>query len=172
MAPSMSFDHSKDDFGRALDHIAPELFYEDINTSKEADMYALGVVVYKVITGSPLFARAHSLGSEYLRPEDPVAAGFIQGTWEFTEGCWERNTGQRPSAREALKHFERIAKISADVDPGPTITAYETRSYHSSNDSAENSVSVTSRSVGVPVRYGRKFCLLFCNRLVRCERIS
>ena len=141
--------------------MAPELFSEGSKASTGADMYAFGMLVYEVITGARPFGNRRPAeltlftlqGGRPLRPEDPVAVGFSRGTWEFTERCWDGNPGRRPSSREALEHFERVARVSSDVDPGPTITVHETRSYHGSNDSFHLFVSVISRFVRLPVQY-------------------
>ena len=70
-------------------------------------MYAFGMVVYEVITGSVLM--------------DPTPIGFGRGSWEFAERFWDENRRQCPSARAALERSERVAKTSTIVDPGPTI---------------------------------------------------
>lgn len=114
-------------------HMAPELFSENGEASKEADMYAFGMVVYEVITGALPFGHHKMMelpmltiiGSRPPRPEDPAAIGFGQGTWEFMEQCWDENPKKRPTAREALVHFGRIARTSTIVDPGPTIPVDE-----------------------------------------------
>lgn len=98
-------------------------------SSKEADMYAFGVVIYGVVTGPhPPEQDWSAWNSPPItstrpdRPKDPVAIGFGQGTWEFTEQCWD--SWQRPTAREALEHFEHAAKTSMVVDPGPTMPTH------------------------------------------------
>lgn len=110
-------------------YAAPEVISGDAIASKEADIHDFGIVVYEVITGTHPFGR-HALGKLMeLAPQgprpprlgDPVAVGFGQGTWEFIERCWDEDPRQRPSAREALEHFEHVAKTSAGIDPGPTI---------------------------------------------------
>jgi len=109
--------------------MAPELFSEDAEPSTEADMYAFGIVVYEVITGARPYGQRKLMeipvltvhGFRPSRPEDPMPIGFGQGTWEFAERCWDENRTQRPLARAALEHFERVAKTSTIVDPGPTI---------------------------------------------------
>jgi len=112
--------------------MAPELFSESAKLSKEADMYAFGIVVYEVITGVRPFGDRKLVELQMLtlrglrpsRPEDPVATGFGEGTWEFIEKCWDGNPKQRPTAREAVEHFERVASTSTAVDPGPTIPVH------------------------------------------------
>ena len=105
--------------------MAPELFRRGAKFSKEADMWAFGMVVYEVVTGARPFGRRNSeivvFGARPNTPEDPVAVGFGQGTWEFAERCWDANWEQRPTAAEALEHFGRVAGTSTVVDPGATI---------------------------------------------------
>ena len=176
MTPSWSCNSSREEAGGAIYYMAPELYSEGINASKEADMYAFRLTVYEVITGARPFGNHRAMELPYLvsrgvrpsKPEDPVAVGFSQGTWEFAERCWDGNPGQRPSAREALMHFGRIARISADVDPGPAITVHETLPLHRSNDSSENPVSVMSQFVRIPVWYKCNRSVRLCNRLARC----
>ena len=112
-----------------LGFMAPELLVEGGEVSKEADMYAFGMVVYEVIAGvQPYKLRKvweipmlTIQGSRPPKPQAPVPAGFGQGTWEFAERCWDKNPALRPSARAALDHFERVARLSTVVDPGPSI---------------------------------------------------
>ena len=113
--------------------MAPELYSKGAKASKEADMYAFGMLVYEVITGSRPFEHHRVValpaltiqGSRPHRPEDPVAMGFGQGMWDFVEKCWDKNPKLRPSATEALNHFKRAARTSTDVDPGPTVPIHE-----------------------------------------------
>ena len=133
LTPTASFDPTKAGGGGTFGYMAPELFSKDARVSKEADMYAFGMVVYEVITGTLPFGHRKVVeipmltlsGSRPPRPEDPIAIGFGQGTWEFVERCWDQNPKQRPTAREAQEHFERIARTSTVVGPGPTIPVHE-----------------------------------------------
>ena len=130
-------------FGGTLGYAAPELLFEGAVPSKEADMYAFGMVIYEVITGTRPFGQHRvpelllltTRGVRPNRPEDPVAIGFGQGTWEFTEECWDENLERRPTAGEALEHFERVAKTSTIVGPGPTIQVNEADEAPSRSDS-------------------------------------
>jgi len=112
--------------------MAPELFAASAKPSKEADMYAFGMVVYEVVTGARPFGQRRALelllptiqGARPNKPENPVAVGFGQGTWELAEKCWDGDRGRRPAAGEALEHFRCVAKTSKVVGPGPTIPGY------------------------------------------------
>ena len=114
--------------GGTIEYMAPELFSEGAMPSKEADVYAFGIVIYEVVTGARPFGkrRIQELlmliirGVRPDKPEDPVAVGFGQGTWEFAERCWDENPERRPTAKEALEHFGRVAQTSTIVDPVPT----------------------------------------------------
>ena len=133
IAPSGSFGPTRTAAGGTFGYMAPELFSEGARASKKADMYAFGMLVYEVITGSHPFEHHRVValpaltmqGSRPPRPEDPVAVGFGQGMWEFVEKCWDKNPQLRPSATEALDHFRRAAMTSTDVDPGPTVPIRE-----------------------------------------------
>jgi len=114
--------------------MAPELFAASANPSNEADMYAFGMVVYEVVTGARPFGQRRAVelllptieGIRPDRPENPVAVGFGQGTWELAEKCWDAEWGRRPTAKEALEHFKCVAKTSKVVGPGPTIPVHGT----------------------------------------------
>ena len=113
--------------------MAPELFSTDAEPSKEVDMYAFGMVVYEVITGARPYGKRKLMeipvltvrGLRPSKPDDPIPAGFGQGTWEFAERCWDEDQTERPSARAALKHFERVAKTSTIVEAGLAIQIRE-----------------------------------------------
>ena len=96
-------------------------------------MYAFGMVVYEVIAGTRPYGKRRLMeipmltgrGLRPSRPDGPMPTGFRRGTWEFAERCWDENRTQRPSATAALEHFEKVAKTSTVVDPGPTIRIHE-----------------------------------------------
>ena len=119
--------------GGTIGWMAPELFCPDDRVSKEADMYAFGMVVYEVIAGARPYGPRETREIQILtiqgwrppRPDAPMPAGFDQGTWELTELCWGGNPAQRPSARTALEHFERVARTSTVVDPSPALRVQE-----------------------------------------------
>lgn len=105
-------------------YLAPELHGRVSKHTKEADMYAFGMVVYEVITGDYM-VRQRGLVKHpvspcvYGRPDDLETNGFDQSTWELVKNCWDVEPGQRPTAGDALEHFKGIAAASPLVDPSP-----------------------------------------------------
>lgn len=125
---------------RGASHMAPELLYpnkfglHDSQVSKAADIYAFGMVVYEVLTGCPPFEverRRHAEiilriieGERPRKPEQAEDIGFSGGTWKFVKQCWNQDRGNRPTTEQAYKHFQRAAKTSSVVPPGPTTSSY------------------------------------------------
>ena len=116
--------------------MSPELFVGGAKVSKEADMYAFGMVVYEVITGAHPYRSARELELEESTivafqnfkpsiPKAPVPAGVGEGTWELVKRCWDEIPTLRPSARAALDHFERIAGTSVVADQSPAMRIQE-----------------------------------------------
>lgn len=145
IVPSNSFGPSAMGIGGTPGYIAPELFLEGAQASKEADMYAFGMVIYEVITGTRPFGSRRLvelhmltlLGSRPPIPDDPLAIGFGEGTCELAEACWDRDPEQRPTARQALEHFRSAVKTSSVVGAGPKILLHEP-TYSKPEDSSKN----------------------------------
>ena len=88
-------------------YIAPELLYptkfdlSSCQVSKQADIYAFGIVVYEVLTGRPPFGvRQHQEitllvleGKRPTKPENAEDIGFGEGTWELVQQCGTKSEG-------------------------------------------------------------------------------
>ena len=114
-------------------HMAPELLFpgkfglSDGRVSKQADIYAFGMVVYEVLTGRAPFAGevrgpANIImrvmeGKRPSEPEDAEGIGFGKGTWELVQLCWNETRDERPTAVDISKHFHRVARTSNVVPP-------------------------------------------------------
>jgi len=132
---------SVDEGKGTLSHMAPELHHpkkfglSDGRVSKQADIYAFGMVVYEVLTGCPPFGKGGRRQAEIVlrvmegkkpsKPEKADEIGFGGGTWELVQRCWSRNRGERPTVEEVVKHFQRVAANSTVVPPGPLMSVRE-----------------------------------------------
>ena len=132
---------SADECKGTWSHMAPELIVPhkfglpDGRVSKQADIYAFGMVVYEVLTGRPPFGTGGRRQAEIMlrvtegerpgRPERAGEIGFGEGTWELVQRCWNPGRDERPTAKRILEHFRRVARTTTVVPPGPTISARE-----------------------------------------------
>jgi len=115
--------------------MAPELLYpsrfnqSSARPTQPADIYAFGMVMYEVLTGSQPFYDQKWVVSELTyrvvdgeRPAKPGNAeqvGFGGGTWELMEECWMEEPTRRPAIDRVLAHLARVAASSTVVDPTP-----------------------------------------------------
>ena len=110
---------------------SPELLYpgkfglKNNHPTVKSDVYALGMVVYEVLSGQAPFA-AHRdpevvfmvIGGE--RPEKPQeeAGGlFTNEIWEVLELCWKQQPNDRPNLKRVLSALEgELSTPSSDMD--------------------------------------------------------
>ena len=116
--------------------MAPELLHpalfglEKGVPSKEADVYALGMTVYQVLTGQwPFYPKregeimsAVMLGERPPKPEDPENIGMTEDVWELVTECWRGDRTKRPVILEILKRFCDITGEGRTVDSTSEVT--------------------------------------------------
>ena len=95
--------------------------------TKESDCYALGMVVYEVLSGQTPFAPSPLPPViwkvlEGQRPERPRGKGgalFTDDLWEVLGLCWKHKPDERTNAKVVLQCLERTSLLprpSSDVD--------------------------------------------------------
>lgn len=97
------------------ERIDPErLGLKDGRPMKESDCYALGMVVYEVLSGQTPFAPWKAVlvvqkvleGERPRRPEGEGGALFTDSIWRMLELCWKHQPHERISAEDVLPYLE------------------------------------------------------------------
>lgn len=123
-------------FGGTTPYTAPELIHPfkfglgRSRLSEEGDIYAIGMVVYEIVTGVRPFGLENFKEQQMvyavldgMRPEKPENAEGIGfgGVWDLVERCWREDWTQRPKTWELRQRLTVAAAWSSSVPPGPTI---------------------------------------------------
>ena len=115
--------------------MSPELFdprafnLADSRRTKHSDCYALGMVIYEVLSGRiPFPQHGHyevvlgvSKGERPERIEGHGRAWFVDDVWSILECCWEPNPDDRPSVSVVLRCLEKVS--SSWIPPSPRTLA-------------------------------------------------
>ena len=108
----------------------PEPFgLKDSCQTKESDCYALGMVIYEVLSGlAPFFQYKDTVvirkvmeGERPERPRGRRAAWFTDSLWGMLEHCWEPQPHDRPSLKVLLEHLEGATRPSRSPSPTSTV---------------------------------------------------
>ena len=108
--------------------IGPEGFgLKEGHPTKESDCYALGMLIYEVLTGETPFS-LHSTalvirkvldGEHPERPEGKEGARFTDDLWRILGLCWKYQPGERTNAKVVLQCLERTSLLprpSSDME--------------------------------------------------------
>ena len=119
----------------------PERFdLQHSRPTKRSDCYALGMVIYEVLSGNVPFYRHGRFAAvarilEGVRPERPQGAEgawFTDEIWSILERCWKATASDRPRTAEVLLSLE---KVSGSWSPSQTKNLYS--SAHDNTDKSE-----------------------------------
>ena len=104
----------------------PEQFGSDNSRpTKESDCFALGMVIFEVLTGQPPFAslKDHIVARKVIDGERPERPGGIKGTW-FTDDlwevlgfCWAAHAQSRPSVGAVWECLECVSSTWKPLPP-------------------------------------------------------
>lgn len=90
--------------------------------TKESDRYALGMVVFEILSGQAPFAPVKAPVPEILRGERPERPEGVQGVW-FTDSvwemlvhCWSSQPDDRPSLNTVLRCLQDDPLSSSYVE--------------------------------------------------------
>ena len=99
--------------------IAPEKSdLKDSRPTKQSDCYALGMVIYEVLSGKAPFASFSQYtvmrkvvdGERPERPEGVEGARFTDDLWRTLNQCWDARPESRPSSTVVLECLERVSR--------------------------------------------------------------
>ena len=117
--------------GGTIRWMSPELLHPALfgvdhgRPTKESDCYALGMVIYEVLTGKPPFTplkdyivmRMVTDGERPGRPEGKRGAWFTDDLWKMLGLCWATNVQSRPSIETVCGCLEQVSSIWRPLPP-------------------------------------------------------
>lgn len=129
--------------------MSPELFDPDrfdldnSRQTKYSDRYALGMVIYEVLSEQVPFSRHHGYAVVVKilkgeRPKRPQGEGtwFVNDVWNTLERCWKPSPSDRPSIKHVLRCLERTSR---SWTPPPLQTVACAPTAHSPTRNSETS---------------------------------
>ena len=159
--------------------MSPELLdpeIQDHRQTKSSDCYALGMVIYEVLSGHNPFPRCNNyvVAAKVLKGERPERAQGVEWNWftgagevwEVLERCWMPQPGDRPSIEDVLRYLKEVSE--SWMSPSPRLLAasptagllprgsFDTVTTESTDWSEETSPSqaASSQPLGVPDQKG------------------
>ena len=118
--------------------MAPELLFptkfgsKSARPTKPADIYALGMVIFEVLTGLQPFYEKRFVGLDILyhvekgvrptKPDNAEEIGFGGRTWGLVIECWMEEPPRRPTIKEVHAYLTSVATSSTVVGPTPKMS--------------------------------------------------
>ena len=110
-----------------LKWLAPEILRGGAEESKEADVFAFGMVAMEAFTEVQSEIPEFYIIIRGVRPTRPRGAqgvGLTDDMWELLETCWRRDPVERPTMQAVVTAWDRLvgdAKM-LDGEPQPRLT--------------------------------------------------
>lgn len=144
--------------------MSPELFYpenfglKDSRPTKYSDCYALGMVIYEVLSGQVPFPRHNtcavvakvSRGERPGRPRGAEIRWFTDGVWRILQHCWAPKRDHRPGIEEVLQCLEEASKSWTPLPPRKVADASTANSSLSTPSSSIPATEGSAEGSAVP----------------------
>ena len=156
--------------------MGPELFYPEKfglterRMTKSSDCYALGMVVYEVLSGKlPFHHYKYHGGVASMwkiinghRPERPQGGEglwFTDDVWDILERCWKPNPDDRPSVEDVLCRLEEASRSwtptlmitgppsTEPLERDPNFCAEDNRAEGGASSTSQTTLSEPSRTL-------------------------
>ena len=131
--------------------------------TKESDRYAMGMVIYEVLSGQvPLALHNRYIVSSKIiegerpgRPAGTEGALFTDDLWRILEKCWSAQPQIRPTTELVLEYLERASRNWQPLPPGPV------------EDTVDDNESVSTVTYSCMFHYSAPSPMLTFNRWVK-----
>ena len=98
---------------------------EDICRTKSSDCYALGMIIYEVLSGNMPFhlhkkvvaARKVREGERPERPQGREGELFTEVIWRILGRCWQHDPGDRPTVEDIRRSWVHLPEVSSNWPP-------------------------------------------------------
>ena len=112
--------------GGTIGWMSPELLISFMRPTKQSDCYALGMVIYEVLSGQIPFAPCNRFvtlrkvmdGEFPQRPGGVEGARFTNSLWRMLNRCWATRPESRPSSPVVLECLEQVSRDAKPLSPG------------------------------------------------------
>ena len=119
--PAFSRTSSSSAYAGTTRWMSPELLDPDqrCRPTKESDCYALGMVIYEVLSGQIPFASCKNFlvprmvveGEHPGRPLGTRGAWFTDDLWKMLEQCWSTQPEDRPATITVLEQIKHDSEV-------------------------------------------------------------
>jgi serine/threonine protein kinase len=101
-------------------YMSPEAFH-GATASPAADIYALGVLLYEMVSGRPPYDSEHvaDLMRQHLQGNPERRPGIPDPLWDVIESCLAQKPRLRPTAAELIAELSAVARTTATAPALP-----------------------------------------------------